>query len=68
MFRQTSAWTFLVLLSCIFTRLPIPVTGLRRFTKWWFRDAEKHPLTTIAKVAATLIILGAVMIKTTAFI
>jgi hypothetical protein len=32
-------------------------------TRWWFRDVEKHPLTAITKVAATLIVVGAMAIK-----
>jgi hypothetical protein len=43
--------------------LLLPVDYLRRFTVWWFRDIEKRPLTAIAKVAATLIIMGALAIK-----
>jgi hypothetical protein len=64
----TSAWTLLLLLSCIFASLLVRSDGLRRFSKWWFRDAAKHPLTAIAKVAGALIILGAVIIKATASI
>jgi hypothetical protein len=60
---MTSMWTFLVLLSSIIAQLLIPIDYIRRFATWWFRDVEKHPLTAIAKVAATLIIIGAVVIK-----
>ncbi len=42
--------------------LLIPIDHLRQFTAWWF-DVEKHPLTAIAKVAGTLIIIGALLIK-----
>ncbi len=59
----TSMWTMLFMLSSSVTMLLLPIDYLRRFTAWWFRDVEKRPLTAIAKVAATLIILGALAIK-----
>jgi hypothetical protein len=64
----TSIWTLLVFASCIVAQVLIPIDYLRRFTTWWFRDVERHPLTAIAKVAATLIIVGAVAIKTVRWI
>jgi hypothetical protein len=60
---MTSVWTLLLVISGVVTQLLIPIELLRRFTTWWFRDVEKHPLTVIAKVAASLIIIGAVVIK-----
>jgi len=59
----TSLWTLLILVSSIVATALIPINQLRRFTAWWFRDVEKRPLTALAKVAGTLIILGAVVIK-----
>jgi hypothetical protein len=59
----TSAWTLLLVLTFFVAKLLVPLEQLRRFTAFWFRDVEKHPLTSIAKVAATLIIAGATVIK-----
>ena len=59
----TSIWTILILVSGIISQLLLPVDYVRRFATWWFRDVERQPLTVIAKVAATLIILGAMVIK-----
>lgn len=59
----TSVWTFLLFLSCLLAQLLVPIDYLRRFTTFWFKDVEHHPLTAIAKVAATLIIVGAMVIK-----
>src|SRR5262249_8194842 len=59
----TSVWTLLFFVSSLFAQLLVPIDYLRRFTAFWFRDVEHHPLTAIAKVAATLIIGGAVVIK-----
>ena len=58
----TSLWTMLLLVSSIIAILLIPVEYLRRFTAWWFRDIEKRPLTSLAKVAGTLLVIGAVVI------
>jgi hypothetical protein len=55
----TSIWTFLLIFSSSLTMLLLPIDRLRRFTVWWFRDVEKRPLTAIAKVAATVILLCA---------
>jgi hypothetical protein len=41
----------------------VPFDYLRRFTAVWFRDVEKRPLTAIAKVAGTLIIVSSVAIN-----
>jgi hypothetical protein len=59
----TSLWTFSLMVSGIIAQLLAPIDYLRRFTAWWFRDIDKHPLTAIAKVAGTLIIIGAGAIK-----
>jgi hypothetical protein len=59
----TSIWTLLLFLAGVISTLLIPIDYLRRFTAWWFRDVEKHPLTALSKVAGTLIIVGAVAIK-----
>jgi len=59
----TSTWTFLLLLSSVITMFLIPIDSVRRFTAWWFRDVEKRPLTALAKVAGTLIVIGAMAIK-----
>jgi hypothetical protein len=59
----TSAWTFLLFVSCPVAQLLAPIDHLRRFTAFWFRDVEHHPLTAIAWVAGTLIVLGALAIK-----
>ena len=58
-----SLWTILIMLSSLLTVLLVPIDQIRRFTAWWFRDVEKRPLTVIAKVAGTLIIIGAVVTK-----
>ena len=59
----TSAWTFLFIISLIVVVFLSPLDKLRQFTLFWFRDVEKRPLTAIAKVAGTLVILAAVLIK-----
>jgi hypothetical protein len=59
----TSAWTMLLVVSSIIVMLLIPVDYLRRFTAWWFRDIEKRPVTSLAKVAATLIVIGGILIQ-----
>lgn len=59
----TSVWTFLLFVSRPIAQLLVPVDYLRRFIAFWFKDVEQKPLTAIAKVAATLIVLGAVAIK-----
>ena len=59
----TSIWTFLLFISCLIAQLLVPIDHLRRFTTWWFKNVEHHPLTAIAKVAATLIVVGAMAIK-----
>ena len=59
----TSVWTLLVMLSSVIAMLLVPIDQIRRFTAWWFRDVGKRPLTAIAKVAGTLIIIGSVVIK-----
>ena len=59
----TSVWTFLLFVSCVVVQLLVPIDYLRRFTTFWFKDVEHKPLTAIAKVAATLIVVGAFAIK-----
>jgi hypothetical protein len=59
----TSVWTLLIFVSSMIAQLLVPVDYIRRFTTWWFRDVENHPLTAVAKVGATLTILGAMVIK-----
>jgi hypothetical protein len=59
----TTIWTFGLFVSAIIAQLIAPIDYLRRFAGWWFRDVEHHPLTAIAKVAATLIVIGAFAIK-----
>ncbi len=59
----TSVWTLLFLVSSLVVELLAPVEQLRRFTLWWFRDIDKHPLTAIAKVAATLLVVSAGAVK-----
>lgn len=58
----TSSWTVLLVVSSIIVMLLTPVEYLRRFTAWWFRDIEKRPVTSLAKVAGTLLVIGAVVI------
>jgi hypothetical protein len=43
--------------------LLVPLEYLRRFTLWWFKDLDAHPLKAIAKVMATLIVVGAFVLK-----
>jgi hypothetical protein len=59
----TSIWSLLLFVSCLVAQLLVPIDYLRRFTAFWFRDVEHHPLTAIAWVAATLIVVGALAIK-----
>ena len=59
----TSMWTLLLFISCLVAQLLVPIDYLRRFTAFWFKDVEHHPLTAIAKVAATLIVVGATAVK-----
>ena len=59
----TSLWTSLLIISGLIAQLLVPLDYLRRFTAWWFRDVENHPLTAIAKVGAALILIGSVLIK-----
>jgi hypothetical protein len=59
----TSAWTILLLTSTLVAMLLISIDHIFYFTAWWFRDFEKRPLTSIAKVAGTLIIIVAVVIQ-----
>jgi len=56
-------WTLLLFISCLVAQLLVPIDYLRRFTAFWFKDVEHHPLTAIAKVAATLIVVGATAVK-----
>jgi hypothetical protein len=58
----TSVWVLLFLLSSTIVGLLHSFETARRFTVWWF-DIDAHPLTAIAKVAATLIVLGALALK-----
>jgi hypothetical protein len=59
----TSAWVTLFLLSVLVVKLLAPLEYLRRFTIWWFEDIDAHPLRAIAKVAGTLIVIGALAFK-----
>jgi hypothetical protein len=58
----TSVWVILFLLSSLFVGALAPLEYIRRFTLWWF-DIDRHPLKAIAKVAATLIVVGAFALK-----
>jgi hypothetical protein len=59
----TSVWVVLFLISLLLLKLLVPLEYLRRFTLWWFKDIDAHPLRDIAKVAATLIVIGAFALK-----
>ena len=59
----TSAWVTLFFISAMILKLLAPLEYLRRFTLWWFKDLDAHPLRAIAKVAATLIVVGAFVLK-----
>jgi hypothetical protein len=59
----TSVWVVLFLISLLLLKLLVPLEYLRRFTLWWFKDIDAHPLRAIAKVAATLIVIGAFALK-----
>jgi hypothetical protein len=39
--------------SILIPKLLAPLEYIRRFTLWWFKDIDAHPLRAIAKVAAT---------------
>jgi hypothetical protein len=58
----TSAWSLLLFVSCLLAQLFVPLDYVRRLTNFLF-DVEHHPLTAIAWVAGTLIMLGALAIK-----
>lgn len=59
----TSVWVILFLISSAVAELLAPLEYIRRLTIWWFKDIDAHPLTVIAKVAATLIVIGAFVLK-----
>jgi len=59
----TSIWTVLVMISSVLAMLLIPIDYLRRFTAFWFRNVEQRPLTALAKVTGTLIIIGTVVTR-----
>jgi len=59
----TSSWSLLIFISSVIAQLLIPIDYLRRLTVFWFKDVEKRPLTVIARVAATLVVVGAMAIK-----
>jgi hypothetical protein len=59
----TSVWVTLFLISSFIVGLLAPLEYLRRFTIWWFKDIDAHPLRAIAKVAATLIVVVAFILK-----
>jgi hypothetical protein len=58
---MTSSWVILFLVSSLITGLLLPLEYLRRFTVWWFKDIDSRPLTVIARVAATLIVVVALV-------
>jgi hypothetical protein len=58
---MTSSWVILFLVSSLITGLLLPLEYLRRFTVWWFKDIDTRPLTVIARVAATLIVVVALV-------
>jgi hypothetical protein len=59
----TSIWVIMFMISGFIVGLLYPLEYLRRFTLWWFKDIDAHPLRAIAKVAATLIVFGAFALK-----
>jgi hypothetical protein len=59
----TSAWTVLLFITILLFKLLARLDFLRRFTLWWFKDIDAHPLRGIAKVAATLIVMGVFALK-----
>jgi hypothetical protein len=59
----TSVWVTLFLISTLIIKLLAPLEYIRRFTVWWFKDIDAHPLRAVAKVAATLIVVGAFVLK-----
>jgi hypothetical protein len=59
----TSAWVLLFLVSVMLLKLLAPLEYIRYFTLWWFKDIDAHPLRAVAKVAATLIVIGAFALK-----
>jgi hypothetical protein len=59
----TSTWTVLLFIAILLFKLLARLEFLRRFTLWWFKDIDAHPLRAIAKVAATLIVVGAFALK-----
>ena len=59
----TSAWVVLFFISTLLLKILFPLEYIRRFTLWWFKDIDAHPLRAIAKVSAILIIIVAFTIK-----
>ncbi len=59
----TSMWSILLMLSSAVAILLVPLDYLRSFTAFWFKDVDTKPLSSIAKVAAALIISGACIVK-----
>jgi hypothetical protein len=47
------------IVSTLLLKLLAPLDYIRRSTLWWFKDIDAHPVKAIAKVAATLIVIGA---------
>jgi hypothetical protein len=58
----TSAWVILLLTSSLFIKLLSPLEHIRRLMVSWL-DIDTHPLRGTAVVAATLIVIGAFLIK-----
>jgi hypothetical protein len=59
----TSVWVILFVISSTIVEFLAQFEYIRRFTLWWFKDIDAHPLRAIAKVAATLIVVGAFVLK-----
>jgi hypothetical protein len=64
----TSIWILLFSLSGFIVWALIPFEYVRRFVSWWFKDVDTHPLTAITKVMATLIVIGAFIVKVAKFL
>lgn len=59
----TSVWVALFFVSMLVVKLLAPLEYIRRFTLWWFKDIDTHPLRAIAKVAGILVVAGALALK-----
>ena len=59
----TFVWTLAFVFFLFIAKILISLDAIARFTAWWFRDFDKHPLTAVAKVAGASIVLFTMAFK-----